>query len=149
MSELARRFTLIQGVEREYQQAAIALDLLYREAEQQTDFAQRNHVNAKSIMQTKQNLERTYVVRICAELESALRAYWREWRGRISDPPTRDLIESLTPNFTREDWIRKIHEVRVFRNALVHDEADTEHELSLSQCRARICRFLSLLNANW
>jgi len=148
-SERHQRLELVRAVEREYQDSALAVGMLLEEAINQGEFARVHRLDPASIRETRENLERTYTVRIYAEFEATLRTYWRDWRGRTTQPPTQHLIDALTPNLTPQDWIDQVHAVRRYRNALVHEGADSEASFTLAQCRKHICRFLSLLDANW
>ncbi len=41
------------------------------------------------------------------------------------------------------------HDVRRFRNALVHEEAEAAETLTLAEARRRLCRFLAFLPLDW
>lgn len=95
-------------------------------------------------------LEGTYVVRLFAEFETALRTFWIAVRA--TDPPsrTRDLVESIgVRNKIPHDHILNAHAVREFRNGLVHEREDEVAPVPIATARKHLCVFLSFLPLHW
>jgi len=153
MSELDRRMRLIKQVEREHDHAALAVDLLREQLQNASAFAQKHQVLTSSVNDLERNLENTYIVRMFAEFEAALRSYWRAPRGlgRGSSPPMQILIDRVAAyrGYVPRDDVHRAHEVRQFRNQLVHEQASAPVSLSVVVCPSRLCQFLAHLPADW
>jgi hypothetical protein len=67
------------------------------------------------------NLEATYLVRLFAVFEQALRDYWSKSLKRTTHPKTEDLINSIAARRrVHYQELQAVHHVRAFRNAVVH-----------------------------
>jgi hypothetical protein len=95
-------------------------------------------------------LEATYLVRIFAEFEAGSREAWRSSFRRTSHPRTRDLIDSLAALCRiNRTWLNRVHEVRAFRNALVHEGGGDAARVGIDEARGHLCRFFSRLPHQW
>ena len=149
MSRLSHRIDAINSIQRQYQSALQAIRLLRAEAEKETEFAQQHSLQQDVLHDTETHLEETFIIRMFAEFESTLRAYWDQWMKRSTRPPIGQLIDSVTPNFTPQDWLDRVHEVREYRNMLVHEDTVAGTIFTLAECHERICRFLNQLDHKW
>lgn len=96
-------------------------------------------------------LEPTYVVRLFAEFEYVLRDFLAA--ARPSPRPRRTNMIALINRIASVravpfNVLDEAHEVREFRNTLVHDVGRASG-LSLAQCKSRLSRYLSYLPRQW
>ena len=95
-------------------------------------------------------LEATYIVRLFAEFETALRAFWVT--SRANDPPfrTRDLVESIgVQRKIPYDCISNAHRARIFRNSLMHERVARFVPIPINNVRRYLCVFLNFLPLTW
>jgi hypothetical protein len=151
MNHREHLFQLIQKVESEHSYARLAIQLLEDEVHHKSEFANRHALNLGPLQNLQQNLSHTYVVRLYAEFESGLRAYWRDWLNRSDrNQPMADLLWSITTShLIPTDVYRCADQVRVFRNSLVHEGAVPTVTFSLPECRHHLCNFLGFLSPRW
>jgi len=94
------------------------------------------------------DLERTYLVRMFAVFEVALRGFWRRGVGRRSHPHVSQLMDSVASRcHMRFDHLDRAHRVREFRNTLVHGGGS--RSLALAEAKSYLCKFLSNLPREW
>lgn len=94
------------------------------------------------------NLEGTYLLRLFAAFESGLRSYWTSIR--TTKPPVRDLVDSIAGDRRVSDELRdEVHEVREYRNGLVHESDEEAEPVLLAEARRRLCTFFARLPDNW
>lgn len=110
-------------------------------------------VKPSHLRRCAENLEMTYLLRLFAAFEGVLRDYWRV--ARPSPRPRRTQMEILIdrvailciiPSDTRDE----AHEVREYRNSLVHsDQTNDAAILDFQECKSRLGRFLGCLPTRW
>lgn len=138
----------IRGVEREFLTARQAVDdfvdaLKLGTAELPPNTKERD-VNAMS-----EHLEGTYLIRLYAAFESGLRSYW-ETLGRDTVPPSKDLIDSIAARRVIPDDVREeVHEVREYRNGLVHENDAEATAVEIGESRSRLCTYFARLPNDW
>jgi hypothetical protein len=144
-------FADIRGAEDEYRAAVLALDRLQSEVTHDVTTLAAADVAPRDIVACARNLERTYVIRVYASFEAALRDYWQSPRGcrRSTEPPAGRLIQSIAAR-RRVDaaTVQRANEVREYRNDLVHGGSPALR-LTLQECRSFLCRFVSYLPVEW
>lgn len=139
----------IKEAEREYQAAQFAVDLA------KTGAYQLPHIcgggaEMRDLRRAAEMLEGTYVIRLFAEFESALRLYFRSSRRRRPPSKTEDLLNSIASRRSMPDErLRKAHEVRLYRNALVHERVAAVRPMTIAAVRGELCRFLAFLPRDW
>jgi hypothetical protein len=139
----------IKAVGLEHAAARLAADRLVVAAEHDPSVLTRD-IELKDVRRMAARLDGTYVVRMFAEFETALRHYWAA--GRRTGPParTRDLIDGVAATCTvLADRLRNAHQVREYRNYLVHERDRLTVPLSILDARGHLCRFVSHLPPNW
>lgn len=95
-----------------------------------------------------ENLEGTYLIRLFAAFESGLRSYWES--RRPTKPPVRDLVNSVAGEHGVPDELRdQIHEIREYRNTLVHEAEQEAEPVALSAARGRLCTYFARLPDEW
>ena len=150
MSQRADRFIRIQQVEREYLYARMAIALLEEHINEATDFARERELSLPEFHALDRNLEKTYIIRLYAEFESALRAYWADWLRRTSHPRMHEMLYSLAAqHHVTRDVYDATDAVRRFRNSLVHEESAQAKPFTIASCRHYLCSFLGFMSKNW
>lgn len=155
---LNRRFDWhehLQEVEGEYWAARLAIDRLTQQLVALPELTARRDRRRAFIRAADRNLEGTYLVRLFAVFESALRSFDR---ARHRDTG-RDLAASLlidTVAGRRGQGISQkvrddAHAVRRVRNAWAHAnfEPSEDDTMTLAEARARLQTFLSWLPPEW
>lgn len=96
------------------------------------------------------SLEATYIVRLFAEFEAGLRSYWSIVRP--TSPPVSALIDAVAARALSRiiaDPSGDVHEVREYRNSLVHEGDDAVKAVSLEESHRRLKLYLSRLPWDW
>jgi len=149
--EFFERVARIKAVEREYSATRLATDRLLAAAEQDpTVLGQNRDLRVRDVRDASKHLEGTYIIRLFAEFESALRMFWP--RARSTDAPsrTRDLLDGVAATCKiQNEQIQNAHSVRLYRNALVHERGEAVETISISTSRGYLCEFFSFLSRYW
>jgi hypothetical protein len=143
----------IKDVEGEYQAARIAVDRLKAEVVATPDLLKKDDPARPYIRDADRNLEGTYLVRLFAAFEAALRSYDR---ARHNDP-TREEVASVLIDVIggrRGQGISAAvrngaHAVRLVRNYWAHENDETPAPMSIAEARARLQKYLSRLPDEW
>jgi hypothetical protein len=137
----------IKEVEREYLAARFAVDSLLARAEVDPAILKRRF-DLKDFRHMGERLDGTYVIRLFAEFETALRLYWSAIRS--THPPTRDLLNGVAAQRHIPDECRDgAHQVRDYRNTLVHERDDRVTPIPIKLARGCLCRFVSFVPPTW
>lgn len=143
----------IKRVESEYRSARPAVDRLRAEVIATPDLLKNDPVAREFLPKAHENLEGTYIVRLFAAFEAALRSYDR---ARHHDPNRMTeasvMIDQIggkrgrgIPTGRRQG----AHDVRRVRNYWAH-EADAEPvSMTIHEARARLQAYLSELPDEW
>ena len=150
MSRKQQRMERIRAVEREYLVALVAargLDERFRADPSALDAEQLKIVDYRNF---RENLEATYLIRLFAEFEAGLREAWELAFRRTTTPSVRVLIESVQAHRLLPDfWRDCVHNIRIYRNALVHEGGDDAQPIGLREACSDLCRFFSGLRHHW
>lgn len=141
-------FERIRAVEREFFVARKAVDdFLDAVRSGDTDRLPPN-TKLRDVEAMSDALEGTYLIRLFAAFESGLRSYWATIRD--TTPTTEQLINSIAGKRNIPDDVRdQVHEVREYRNSLVHeDDAETD-PVALGAARSALCTFFARLPDEW
>lgn len=137
----------IKAVEREFLAARKAVDDFITAIREDPDRLPSN-TNVRDANTMSNNLEGTYLIRLFAAFESGLRNRWES--SRTTKPPVRDLIDSIAGSRGAPDELREqVHEVREYRNSLVHESDGETEPVALGVARGRLCTFFARLPENW
>ena len=155
MPELRELMDRVQGAEREYYAVAHAVDH-HRSAVRAGHIALPRATSPRDLDAAADQLESTYMIRIWAEFETALRSFRRHMTG---DPDDRIRTENLI------DWTAglgqgraisadvrdDVHEVREYRNFLVHERDDQgpPAAVAIDVARRRLNIYLQKLPERW
>lgn len=140
----------IKIVEREHAAIRIAARRLLADVEGDPTIAADAGLRPRDVQFAAARAEPTYIIRLFAEFETGLRLCWAVVRG--SDPPsrTRDLIDGIAALRHIGDYDRVgVHEVREYRNSLVHEREEPVNVINITESRHRLCRFFSHLPLDW
>jgi hypothetical protein len=138
----------IKAVEREFVAVRIAVDRLQQEVAREPAIL-RGRVEPRDLTRAWEALEGTYLTRMFAEFETGLRLYWATLRD--TNPRGVDLLNSIAAQRGIPDDQRdEVHEVREYRNSLVHEREDEDIDpIPLATARGRLCTFFSFLPREW
>ncbi|HOA73164.1 MAG TPA: hypothetical protein PL151_06890 [Phycisphaerae bacterium] len=112
----------------------------------------RDHgLSPVDLQKCTRNLEITYLTRLFAEFEAVRRDFYSS--STRSHRPRRTMVETLmhkvaARQFVPSDVLREAHEVRMYRNDVIHDRLRTPR-LSFQECRSRLGRYLYHLPVRW
>lgn len=144
----------IMDVWREHRSTRAAVDRLKAALVENPELLRDDPDARKSLKKADKHLEGTYLVRLFAAFEAALRSYDRVVKGdphRTTDAST--LIDQMGGKKGHGilTGVRQgAHEVRRLRNRWTHDsDLEPGPELSIDQARARLQRYLSHLPDEW
>lgn len=150
MTRKQERLERLRAIEREYEVAFAAAEGLNERLRQNPSALDDERLRFRDYRNFRENLEPTYLIRILAEFEAGLREAWRDAYQRTTQPPLTELIESIAAQcLIPEDWRDRAHEVRAYRNTLVHEGAVEASTIEMREARGHLCRFLSQLPHDW
>ena len=96
------------------------------------------------------DLEATYIIRLFAEFETALREAWGRAYRKTSHPRTIELLEAFAARCSVPPKLyASVDDVRRYRNALVHEEDLAATAIPIADAGKTLRRFLSWLPTNW
>jgi hypothetical protein len=143
----------IKDVEGEYQAARMAIDRLKAEVVATPEVMKKNDGLRAYLRDADRNLEGTYLVRLFAAFEAALRSYDQ---ARHNDPNRNEVASVLidTIGGRRGQGIlaavrQDAHAVRLVRNYWAHESDTLPAPMTLADARARLQKFLSWLPEAW
>jgi hypothetical protein len=136
-----------------FRSARAAVDRLRGAVAVMPDLLKNDRVAADYLRRADQNLDGTYIVRLFAAFEAALRSYDR---ARHNDPGRESkvsvMIDQIGGKRGRgiQQGIRNdAHEVRQVRNYWAHEEDEVPLPMTVDGARARLQAFLSELPDEW
>ncbi len=142
----------VKAVENEYRSVRIAVDRLKATVDHDPSVL-KNEPTPANLNVAGKNLEGTYIVRLFAEFESALRSYDR---ARHNDPTLKteasiliDMIGGRRGQGISANVREGAHAVRRVRNHWAHERDATTTPMPIDQARARLQSFLSWLPEQW
>jgi hypothetical protein len=140
----------IKDVEQEFRVGRLAARLLRDHLRVNPVALAAERLRHRDAAKFQANLEQTYLVRLYAEFEAGLREAWRVVYGRTTFPKMEVLIDRVAAlRDIPPELIRAVHEVREYRNDVVHDAQDGMTPVPIDQARHRLCAFFSRLPRNW
>lgn len=149
MSPRQRRLERMRAIEREWRVASIAAENLGEYLQANPSALAREQLGTTDYRNYRNNLEPTYLIRIFAEFEAGLREAWELAFHQATAPRMRDLIDSISARCViSQGWRDCVHEVRAYRNALIH-EGEGVRPVELRDSCAWLCRFFSRLPHEW
>jgi hypothetical protein len=138
----------IKAVEREFACVRIAVSRL-SEAASHDPRVLGETAKPRDILSAEGNLSGTYLIRMFAEFETAIRSFWKMIRPNAR-PTTEVLVNSVgARRGIPADLIRSAHQVRRSRNQLVHLRDEAAEVLGVRDARGHLARFLARLPEMW
>lgn len=143
----------LKFVEREHRLVAAAIDQLHR-AVLDGRVHPPDGTTRRDLVAAAESLEATYLVRLWAEFETALLSYYRFLRGepraRINATDLVDTLAGVRRGRAIADTVRvEVHEVREYRNSLVHERINPAPSVHIVEARRRLNTFLGKLPEQW
>jgi hypothetical protein len=145
----------IKGAEREYDAVAHAV-ARHRPAVRAGDVVLPPATSPRDLDAAADRLEPTCVIRVWAEFETALRSYRRHITGDSEDRIGTENLINWTAGVRQgraisEDVRDDVHEVREYRNLLVHERDDQEPPpaIAIDVARRRLNVYLQKLPERW
>jgi len=153
MPNLYEVFDHLKATCREYYVLADAVQRL-RDAVHAGQVAAPPTTSLRDYEAARRRLEPTYIVRLWSEFESALRSYRRFIVGNpIDNIRAFDLInwaQGIKEGRQVDDGARElVHEVREYRNSLIHERDDMAPGVEIEEARRRLSTYLSKLPDQW
>lgn len=146
MSPREIRIERIESVYRESLAAAVAVDLLGIRLRAEPSFLASRGLKIRAFRDLENHLDATYLIRLFAEYESTLRSYWRDGLRLETVPRTKDLMDAIAARRgIGRDLLEHVHNVREFRNSLVHEDHGSEAAVSLEESQQRLRSYLARL----
>jgi hypothetical protein len=143
----------IKDVEDEYRAARFALNELSAALERQSGLLKKGGLVRAHLRKAHANLEGTYLVRLFASFEAALRSYDRV---RHNDPERHENASVLidTIGGRRGQGISDAdragaHAVRRVRNYWAHEDDASTESMTIAAARGRLQKYLSWLPEQW
>ena len=149
MINLFDRISRLKAVEREYLVVKQAVDRLRNSVIHEGDTL-TNGTSPKDLIAAVDRLEATYLIRLWAEFETAVRSYYESSTNNpIATIRATDLINSVAGRRKGRSIDRPIsdpvHRVREYRNSLVHDRNDQPPPVDVTVARRHLNNFLGRL----
>ena len=153
MPNLYEVFDRLKATRREYSVVADAVRRL-RDAVQTHQIPATPDASLRGYEAALRRLEPTYLVRLWAEFETALRSYRRRVVGNPDDNIRAfDLVnwaKGIEEGRKVDAGVRdRVHEVREYRNSLVHERDDTAPTVRTDEARRRLSTYLAKLPDQW
>ena len=153
----------IRAVSKEYGSARLAVDHVQNQLRDDAHYMDGT-LTRDEIAHVSRYLEGTYIVRMFAAFESALRSYERWWhptRTRRERPDAATMIDEIgahkednvAPRRKREIGLQiraRVHEARQTRNYWAHDDKDQiELPLTIDQLTSRLLAYIQKMPLEW
>lgn len=149
---LEEGFARLSSVRLELQAASFSIGYAIKRADRDPSIllTGSHRVRPGQLRQCATKLNLTYVVRLFAEFEVVVRDYVAAIRSGSRRRTNVDrLVDRVTAIRTIPSDVRDgAHQVREYRNALLHDRA-LGMDLTFDECKTRLARFLSYLPPRW
>jgi hypothetical protein len=154
MIKCQQRIARISAVLQEYLAAKTASNLLTAQTDANPSYGYSHGWEQRAGVAFTDNLEATYIIRIYAEFEAALRDYWLTYRGQMTRPKMYHLINQAIPDQAfSQDVVDNADDVREYRNFLVHDIEDEPGEnlvaFTVPKAKSHLCAYLGRLDPAW
>ena len=155
MAERQAFIDRVKGAERECYVVAAAVDH-YGQAIQDGDARLPRKTSPRDLVTAAEKVGATYMIRMWAEFETALRSYRRHITGDAEDRiSTRNLIDwtaGVRQGRAISEEVRdNVHLVREYRNFLVHerDDLDPPDQVAIDVARRLLNTLLHCLPIKW
>lgn len=133
----------------EHEAARVAIAFLLAKAQSDPTLLPSGGPTFADLRSCLNNLERTYLVRLFALFEETLRDVWKDSFGRNTRPTAENLLNGCAArrSITPAKFLSDVHEVRAFRNEIIH--GTPAPVVALADAKRRLCRFLGWMPESW
>jgi hypothetical protein len=139
----------IKQAKRSYEAALHTVNVLLELVTLQPKLIFEHELDLNEIRQLKQELHEVYFVRMFASFESSVRDYWRT-SVRDTKPLTERLLNSVAGRRgVPEDIVDTVHEIRDFRNCLIHGDHVGETQFTIDEASRILNTYLARLPLQW
>jgi hypothetical protein len=139
----------IKAVEREFLAARYSVDRSLRQVRRDPTIL-TGDLRVREIARAAEFLEGTYIIRLFAEFETALRLYFQKARRRPPPSKTRDLLDSVAARRGIPlEPLRNAHAVRDYRSVLVHEREEGAEQMTIGEARGHLCVYFGFLPRDW
>jgi hypothetical protein len=136
------------AVEREYRAAERAIILLHQGCQSDPAALGSEAITLADVRQCMTHLGDTYLVRLFAVFEEALREVWATAYKRSSHPRTYDLMQGCAARqHVRHDDLAAAHLVREYRNSILHGGEAVY--VAVPHARSYLCTFFGWMPRQW
>jgi hypothetical protein len=150
MTPRQRRLERLREIEREWLVASIAAEGLEERLRANPSALAADELEFTDYRNFRDNLEPTYLIRLFAEFEAGLREAWALAFHQATSPRMQDLIDSVAARCViSPGWSARVHEIRGYRNALVHEGGEEVQPIGMREACSELCRFFSGLPHRW
>ena len=140
----------MRAIMREYRIAKVAAQDLRARLRADPSVLSEEQLQVADYHNFRDNLEPTYLIRLFAEFEAGLREAWALAFGQTTSPKMRDLIDSFAARrLIPAPWRDAAHNVRAYRNALIHEGGVDVPPIGMDQALGHLCRYFSWLPHDW
>jgi hypothetical protein len=139
----------IKQVKASYITALQTVNVLRRLVELQPDLRYDYELDLSEMRNLERELHDAYFVRMFARFESSIRHFWRT-TVRDTKPPTEQLINSVADRRGIEEDVKDtLHEIRDFRNFLIHEDHDIKRRFTIEEASKTLNKYLARLPLQW
>ena len=139
----------IKGVRLRFELARQTIRTFREIARQRPELLHDRDLDEARLVALKQELHDVYFTRMFASFESSLRHFWR-MTVRDSRPSTETLLTSIAiRRGVPQDTLDAVHEVRKFRNHLIHDEHEDALRFTIDEASRHLNTYLARLPLVW
>jgi hypothetical protein len=150
MTPRQRRLERMRAIEREWHVASIAAGRFREHLRANPSALAEKGLGNADDRNFRDNLAPTYLIRVFAEFEAGLREAWAIAFHQTTSPRMRDLIEAFwARRAIPDEWRDAVHDVRAYRNALLHEGGGDVRPVALREACGDLCRFFSYLPHQW
>lgn len=148
------RIARIASVAEEYRAARTAAGLLDERTKADPNYGEQFGWRQRAGRDFEDKLEATYIIRIYAEFEAALRSFWATYRRQQTHPAMVQLVNAAIPNQRfPQDVVDNADDLRVYRNFLVHDTEDEPPAdmvtFNVAEAKKHTCAYIACFDAEW
>ena len=139
----------LKQVENSYQTALQTVTVLIGFVEKQPQLRHDHQLDLSAMRTLVVELHDIYFARLFASFESSLRDYWRT-AIKDTKPMTAQLLSAIAARRgVEQDTLNDVHEIREFRNYLIHEEHEVKRRFTLEEASRILNKYLARLPLEW
>ncbi len=138
----------IKAVEKEYNAMRLAADRLLEAVRVDPNLI-RDKKERAYLKVASDNLEPTYVMRLFAQFETALKSFLTLKKLRVPRIAEALLNKAASKRRIGNDLLSKAHAIREYRNVLTHERDKPMEAIEIRKVTSKLCTFVSQLQLKW